>query len=254
MNAGIRIEAALMCGRSAHELAHTASRILMAAAFVANVTALFAVSDAADTFFLRDGSVVRGGVVNSPDGTMLVDTEYGCLAVDQDDVLFRVTGAEPDPVVSETYVLGGSANSAVLTALRHVPAPIDNATTFSLLVTGHVTAVRDRSDQVLAYQAIDAGPVTRVILRYSDVAKSRYVNVTAQLNDALEQEASGTLRLAETYTVDQSGRARVAVRYPQDWKLQSAAPAPAKSAEGLIVWEQDLGRQQQFAPQAEFKR
>jgi hypothetical protein len=233
----------------------SASRVVMTAAVVVAAAGPVAAGEPAETLFLRDGTVVRGTVIDGPEGSMLIDGRYGCLTVELSEVLFRITPAEPDPVVADTYVLGGSATGAVLTTDRPVPPPSDGVTTFALLVPGKLLEVSDTDDRPVPSTHAVTGPVSRAIVRYSDVPEgTSMIRVSAKLDDLLEELPDGTLRFTQNYTPDDAGMARVAVAFPAEWKVISASPTATVTDQTLIVWQTQLRRQQRFAPEALLRR
>jgi len=192
-------------------------------------------------------------VVADPGGTMLVYTTYGSLTVDAHDVLFRMQPSSTATGVSEVYILGAAMDRAVATFTRAIPQADPDATTFSLLVPGRVISVHDCADAPVAYQSEDAGPVTRLVVRYSDVPKgSGCIYVTAQVDDVLTRAADGSMGFRQSYTLDQDARMRVVVKYPADWEVKTVSPPPATRADGLLVWDQLLRRQLTCAPSVTF--
>ena len=206
-----------------------------------------------ETLVMRDGSVLKATVDEAQGDRMAVHTAYGDLTVGASDVLLRTNPTEPAPVISETYVVETPDGGGVATYLRRVPEGGGEPTTVTLLIAGKVLAVHDRLGCPVAWQAEDAGAFAQLILRSGDLPKGAdAVEVTARVDGIVAATPDGKLEFTQNYTPDRDGRMRVVVKYPADWKLESASPEPATRVDGLVAWDRHLSPQMSCAPRAVF--
>ncbi len=97
------------------------------------------------------------------------------------------------------------------------------------------------------------GSNTLVAINTLDMAPDTTSLIATSLQDGMiEPTPSGHLAFKAHYIPDQAQTLRVVLKFPKAFKLQSITPEPLLQLDGLIVWEQTLQRQQQFAPTITF--
>jgi|GEM_PF-4135889 len=206
----------------------------------------------AETLFLRDGSVLIGQISEGTSHDYLVSNpRYGIVSVLQTDVVYRQS-LEAD-VHNETIVIRADGLAVVASRRHDVPKRMEDKDKFNLLVTGQVKSVTDPNGTDVPFETQAVGDNSLVSIAYGALAQQvAYVTVTTLEQGALEPVASGLWSLQLHTIPAQDELLRVIVRYPKTFRPRQVTPDPALEADGLIVWEQNLRRQQQFTPEILF--
>ena len=206
----------------------------------------------AETLFLRDGSVLIGQVSEGPSHDYVVSSpRYGVVSVLQADVVYRQS-QEAD-VHNETIVIRADGLAVVASRRHDVPKRMPDKDRFNLLVTGQVQSVVDPNGADVPFETQAMGDNSLVSIAYGALAQQvAYVTITTLERGALQPLASGLWSLQLHTIPAQDELLRVIVRYPKTFRARQVGPSPALEADGLIVWEQGLRRQQQFTAEVLF--
>ncbi|MBN1865655.1 hypothetical protein JW916_00030 [Candidatus Sumerlaeota bacterium] len=204
----------------------------------------------ADTLYLRDGSVLTGLVLEDTQGDYYIyNAKCGKLAVKKNDVLYAMAPDMGPHSMSESYIVIDESSDAISTLQRPIPPRTEGVTSFTLLVPGYIENVRDGIVPDVPYESSAVADASKVTIRYQDLSpRAERLYMTTRQKGLLEPTESGTVRFSTNYTLSEAGTIRVVVKFPDLWKVESASPAPERTFEGLVVWEQPLRRQQKFVP------
>ena len=206
----------------------------------------------ADTLYLDDGSVLTGLVIQeTADDCVIANARYGDLLVLKSNILYRETGAPVDTL--ETFTITRDATTVIARVMRSVPDLAADTSSFRLMVPGEVKAICDNNGLEIPMTGRLIGNNALVTLSTLDLAPDTTSLIATALQDGMVQPtASGHLAFRTRYIPDQAKTIRVVLKYPKTFKLQSISPEPQLQLNGLIIWEQTLNRQQQFAPSITF--
>lgn len=206
----------------------------------------------ADTLYLDDGSVLTGLVIqDTAKDCVIANARYGDLLVNKSHILYHETGAAVDTL--ETFTITRDATTVISRVMHSVPALAADTTDFRLMVPGEVKAICDSRGLEIPMTGRLIGNNTLITMSTLDLAPDTTSLIATSLQDGMVQPtASGHLAFSAHYIPDQAKTIRVVLKYPKTFKLQSITPEPQLQLDGLIVWEQSLNRQQQFAPTLTF--
>jgi hypothetical protein len=201
-----------------------------------------------DTLYLDDGSVLTGMVIQeTADDYLITNPRYGDLLVLKSHILYQESGTLVDRM--ETFTITRNA-ATVISRIQHpLPNLTPDTASFRLLVPGEVKALCDSKGLEIPVTSRLIGNNTLVTVSTLDLAPDTTSLIATSLQDGMIQPTpSGHLAFRAHYIPDQAQTIRVVLKFPKAFKLQSITPTPQLQLDGLIVWEQPLQRQQQFAP------
>jgi len=215
---------------------------------------VFGISLAAsgDTLYLDDGSVLTGLVIqDTAQDCVIANARYGDLLVNKSHILYQETGTPMDQL--ETFTITRDATTVISRVLRSVPDLASDTASFRLMIPGEVKAICDSNGLEIPMTHQLIGSNTLVTINTLDMAPDTTSLIATSLQDGMIQPTpSGHLAFKTHYIPDQAQTLRVVLKFPKAFKLQSITPEPLLQLDGLIIWEQTLQRQQQFAPTITF--
>jgi len=206
----------------------------------------------ADTLYLDDGSVLTGLLIqDTANDCVIANARYGDLLVSKSHILYQETGVAMDTL--ETFTITRDATTVISRVIRSVPDLASDTASFRLMIPGEVKAVCDSNGLEIPISSRLIGTNSVVTINILDMGPDTTSLIATSLQDGMIQPtASGHLAFEAHYIPDQAQTIRVVLKFPKAFKLQSIAPEPQLQLDGLIVWEQALNRQQQFAPTLTF--
>jgi len=206
----------------------------------------------ADTLYLDDGSVLTGLVIqDTANDCVIANPRYGDLLVSKSHILYQETGTPMDRL--ETFTITRDATTVISRVIRSVPDLTSDTASFRLMIPGEVKAICDSNGLEIPISSQLIGNNTLVTIYTLDMAPDTTSLIATSLQDGMIQPtASGHLAFKAHYIPDQAQTIRLILKFPKAFKLQSVSPEPQLQLDGLIVWEQTLQRQQQFAPTITF--
>ena len=205
----------------------------------------------ADSLYLRDGSVLTGDILEETTEEYLIDNPgLGQLYVLRQDVIYRET-PETD-TFSESFVIVGQSLDIIARLSRSIPEKRQDADSFNLLVEGEVLSVIDVEGLDIPFDALSIGDSDLITIDYDQLSPEteRLTIITKQ--EGLIQAEFGLYVFRLKYILNQDSRVRLIVKYPQDFYLESIKPEPTLKGSGLVVWDQQIKRQQHFIPEIRF--
>ncbi len=205
-----------------------------------------------DTLYLDDGSVLNGLIIqDTPIDCIITNARYGDLLVVKSHILYQESDTPVDRM--ETFTITRDA-AAVISRIPHrLPDLTSDTTSFKLLVPGEVKAICDSHGLEIPVTRRLIGSNTLVAVSTLDLAPDTATLIATSLQDGMiEPTPSGHLAFRAHTVPDQAQTIRVVLKFPKAFKLQSITPEPLLQLDGLIVWEQTLNRQQNFAPTITF--
>ncbi|NQV36363.1 MAG: hypothetical protein HQ515_26960 [Phycisphaeraceae bacterium] len=202
----------------------------------------------ADTLYLDDGSVLTGLVIQeTANDCVIANARYGDLLVSRSHILYQETGVAVDTL--DTFTITRDAATVIARVMHSVPVLAADTSDFKLMVPGQVKAICDSNGLEIPMTPRLIGSNTLVTMKTLDLAPDTTSLIATSLQDGMIQPTpSGHLAFSAHYIPDHAKTIRVVLKYPKTFKLQSITPEPQLQLDGLIVWEQTLNRQQQFAP------
>jgi len=206
----------------------------------------------ADCLYLKDGSVLVGKVEEGTSQDYLLSSAcYGTLSIRRADVVYRQS--EVADAQNETYVILDDALTVVASCRRDVPKRMPDKDAFHLLVRGEVQSVTDLNGGEIPFQTQAVGENSLVSVAYNGLASDAAAITVTTLDRGLLRRTPTGLLSFQVHTVPaQDERLQVIVKYPKAFKARQVTPDPAVNAEGIIVWEQNLRRQQHFSSEVQF--
>ena len=205
----------------------------------------------ADIFYLKDGSVLTGNILEETTEDLLIDNlKLGQLYVLREDIICRET-PQPD-TLSESYTIVGPTLDVIARLTRSVPERRPDVNSFNMLINGDVLSVIDADGFYIPFAKWSIGDSGLITIDYDKLSPdtSRLTIVTRQAG--LIQEESGLYTFRLKYILNQDSRMRVIIRYPEAFHLETIKPEPKIKLDGLIVLDQKIKRQQHFIPEVQF--
>ncbi|MHC4213538.1 MAG: hypothetical protein ACYSWP_09225 [Planctomycetota bacterium] len=205
----------------------------------------------ADTFYLKGGSVITGTILEETHEDFLIEnTRLGQLYILWDDVIYReIPQAD---ILSESYTILDNSLDVIANLTRSVPEKRTDANSFNLLIHGIVLSVTDEEGSDIPFDQRPIGDSDLITIDYDWLGPdtNRLTIITQQ--PGLIRDESGIYTFRLKYILNEQSRIRVIIRYPKTLQLETINPEPAIEHNGLIVWDQNLKRQQNFKPQIQF--
>ncbi len=205
----------------------------------------------ADTLYLRDGSVLKGSVSDGVTNDVILSNPYfGDVSVLLADVLYQTT--DQANTLIESYVI--TENLDVLAVLcRTVPARKEASDTFHMLIPGAVQSVTDGNGVDVPFDTRSLGANSLITIDYDALCPdSPALTVTTLLPGKIRPTDTGHMALQLRYIPDKDTSLQVLVKYPRRLKPYMITPESYTENDGLVIWERQLRRQQQFIPEIEF--
>jgi hypothetical protein len=205
----------------------------------------------ADTLYLRDGSVLNGDILEEKTEDFLIDNPgLGQLYVLREDIIYRET-PQAD-TLCESFMIVGQGLDIIAHLSRSVPEIMRDAESFNLLVNGNVLSVIDADGSDITFEKWSIGDSDLITIDYDQLGPEteRLSIITKQ--QGLIQAESGLYVFRLKYILNQDSRVRIIIKYPQNFHLESIKPEPKIKGAGIIVWDQQIKRQQHFVPEIRF--
>ncbi|MBN2456561.1 MAG: hypothetical protein JXB29_08535 [Sedimentisphaerales bacterium] len=205
----------------------------------------------ADTFYLKDRSVLSGSILEETAEDFLVDNlSLGQIYILREDIIYRET-PQAD-TLSESYTILGRTLEIIANLSRSVPQRRPDVNSFNLLIPGNVLSVIDTDGSDIFFEQRPIGDSDLITIDYGQLSPqtNRITIITRQ--QGLVQEESGLCTFRLKYILNEDSRIRVIIRYPEVFRLESIKPEPKVKCKGLIVLDQEIRRQQHFTPQVQF--
>lgn len=207
-----------------------------------------------DTLYLRDGSVVNGTAARRESGDWQVRSRFGVLNINAADVVYVRQRVAPPPVIEESHFFIDETTRTLSVVMQDAPARTDESAAFNLLMPGEVESVVTDSGAGVRFSRRQVGDHCLISVDYDSVpAAAKRIRIVLWQDNLLERGNSKTARFQRKYIPDREGTILITIKYPREWKVRSAEPRPESLAEGLIVWRRQVGREQEFAPDAVFE-
>jgi len=205
----------------------------------------------ADIFYLRDGSVLNGDILEETTEDFLIDNSgLGQLYVLREDVIYRET--PQIDTFSESFVIVGQGLDIIAHLSRSVPEKRPNAESFNMLVNGSVLSVISADGSNIPFEKLSIGDSDLVTIDYDKLnpETDRMTVITQQ--QGLIRTESGLYVFQLKYILNEDSRIRIIIKHPQDFHLESIKPEPKVRDAGIIVWDKHIKRQQHFVPEIRF--
>ncbi len=206
---------------------------------------------AADILYLKDGSVLSGNILEETAEDFLIDNSgLGQLSVLRQDVIYRET-PQAD-TLSESFVILGRELDVIAHLSRSVPGKRPDANSFNMLVNGNVLSVIDEDGSDIPFDQWPIGDSDLITIDYDQLSPetSRLTIIARQ--EGLIQVESGLYVFQLKYILNGDSRIRLIIKYPREFHLESIKPEPKIKGVGIIVWDQQIKRQQHFVPVVRF--
>jgi len=205
----------------------------------------------ADILYLRDGSVLSGDILEETTEDFLIDNPgLGQLYVLREDVIYRET-PQAD-TLSESYIIVGGDLDIIAHLSRSVPIKKQDAESFNLLVNGSALSVIDTDGSNISFEKWSIGDSDLITIDYDQLGpETKRLSIITQ-QEGLIQADSGLYVFRLKYILNQDSRIRIIIKYPQNFHLESIEPEPKIKGAGIIVWDQQVKRQQHFVPEIRF--
>jgi len=206
---------------------------------------------AADTLYLKDGSVLSGDILEETAEEFLIsNSKLGQLYVLREDIIYRDT--PQINTLSESYTIVGRTFDVIAHLSRSVPKRRPDVNSFNMLIHGSVLSVIDPNGSDIPFDQWSIGDSDLITIDYDQLSPdtSRLTIITQQ--KGLFQEESGLYSFRLKYILNEDSRIRVIIRYPKVFHLETIKPEPKIRCNGLIVWDQRIKRQQHFMPELQF--
>ncbi|MHC4456068.1 MAG: hypothetical protein ACYS0I_03080 [Planctomycetota bacterium] len=205
----------------------------------------------ADTFHLKDGSVLSGDILDETPEDLLIDNlMFGQLYILREDIIYRQT-PQPD-TLTESYTITAQALDVIAHLTRPVPERRPDVNSFNMLIHGSVLSVIDANGLDIPFYRWSVGDSDLITIDYDQLSSdTNRLTIIAQ-QQGLIREESGLYTLRLKYILDEDTRIRVIIRYPEAFYLETIEPEPKIERDGLIVFDQKVKRQQHFIPEVQF--
>jgi hypothetical protein len=205
----------------------------------------------ADILYLRDGSVLSGNILEETTEDFLIDNPgLGQLYVLRQDVIYRET-PQAD-ILSESFVIVGQSLDIIARLSRSVPEKEQDADSFNLLVEGNVLSVISADGLNIPFDTWPIGGNDLITIDYDQLSpETGRLSIITQQEGFIQAE-SGLYVFRLKYILNQDSRIRIIIKYPQEFYLESIKPEPKIKGAGIIVWDQQVKRQQHFVPEIRF--
>ncbi len=205
----------------------------------------------ADIFYLKGGSVLTGNILEEAQEDFLIDNpRLGQLYILWEDVIYRET-PQAD-ILSESYTILENSLDVIANLSRSVPEKRPDANSFNILIPGIVLSVTDEYGSDIPFDQRPIGDSGLITIDYDWLGPetNRLTIITQQ--PGLIRKESGIYTFRLKYILNEQSRIRLIIRYPKTLQLETINPKPAIEHNGLIVWDQNLKRQQNFKPNIQF--
>jgi len=212
---------------------------------------LLAQTVAADTLYLKDGSVLSGNILEETAEDLLIDNlRLGQLYVLCEDIIYKETPQVE--TLSESYTIVGQTLDIIANLSRPVPERRPDVNSFNMLIHGSVLSVIDANGSDIPFDRWPIGDSDLITIDYDQLSPetNRLTIITQQ--EGLAQDESGLYTFRLKYILNEDSRIRVIIRYPKVFHLETIKPEPKIKYDGLIVLDQKIRRQQQFIPEVQF--
>ncbi len=206
---------------------------------------------AADILYLKDGSVLSGNILEETAEDFLIDNSgLGQLYVLREDVIYRET-PQAD-TLSESFIIVDGELDVIAHLSRSVPEKRPDANSFNMLVNGNVLSVIDENGSDIPFDQWSIGDSDLITIDYDQLSpETNRLTVIARQEGLIKAE-SGLYVFRLKYILNGDSRVRLIIKYPRDFHLESIKPEPKLKCAGLIVWTQQIKRQQHFIPEIRF--
>ena len=206
---------------------------------------------AADTLYLKDGSVLSGDILEETAEDFLIsNSKLGQLYVLREDIIYRETPQVN--TLSESYTIVGRTLEVIAKLSRSVPERREGINSFNMLIHGSVLSVTDAEGSEIPFVQRSIGGSDLITIDYDQLGSDvNRLAIIAQ-QDGLFQVEAGLYTFQLKYILNEDSRIRVIIRSPKDFHLEAVKPEPKIKCNGLIVWDQGIKRQQHFMPELQF--
>jgi hypothetical protein len=215
-------------------------------------TALLASVSCAETLYLNDGSVLQGTLAEENAEVIHLDNPlFGEVSLLNRDVLYRETDRDNLHVESFTLVDNGTW---ILSRIRKpVPDRKADGVTYNMMIPGTIQTLLDPNGTAVPFSHRVIGGNSLVTVGFDDLASDvTQLTIVSQRAGLIYEETSGELAFRVKLIPNREQRVKIIVCYPTTLTLRQVSPEPIFAGAGLIVWKQDLKRQQQFSPEIRF--
>ena len=212
---------------------------------------IFAETVTADIFYLDDGSVLTGDILEETTEHFLIDnSRLGQLYVLHEDIIHTET--PQIDTLSESYTIVDQTFEIIARLSRSVPERRPDVNSFNMLIYGSVLSVIDANGSDISFDQQPIGDSDLITIDYEQLSPetNRLTIITQQ--EGLVQNESGLYTFRLKYILNEDGRIRVIVKYPKIFQLETINPESKIESNGLIVWDQEIKRQQHFMPEVQF--
>lgn len=206
----------------------------------------------ADTLYLNDGSVLKGTLTeDNGEVVHLENPLFGFVQVYGEGILYQESDSNQVHVESFTLVDNGTW---ILNQMnKPVPERKGDSTSFRMMIPGTIQALRDSQGQEVPFTHRVIGGNSLITVHFDDMAtEAEQLTITTLRAGLVFQESSGEMAFRLKYIPAREQRTKIILRYPTTLTQQDIQPPPLFTGAGLVIWEQDLQRQQQFKPEIVF--